>query len=126
MMLLWRIWHVRNEVVHAKPAPPVDVSVRFLESYLNSLASLTADQDADYVKGKMVPAQCLPETSVVRAIPIQTSNPWIPPSEGRVKLNTNGSVLNGSAGTGMVLRDHVGNIIFNACSPFHWQGEAIL
>ena len=40
---------------------------------------------------------------------------WLPPSHGRVKLNTDGSVLNGVAGTGMVLRDHLGNIIFCAC-----------
>ncbi|KAE8809168.1 hypothetical protein D1007_14212 [Hordeum vulgare] len=35
--------------------------------------------------------------------------------DGRLKLNNNGSVLNGSAGSGMVLRDHDGNFIFSAC-----------
>ena len=55
------------------------------------------------------------EANVVRDVQIQNISPWIPPSEGRVKLNTDGSVLNGNAGTGMVLWDHGGNIIFSAC-----------
>ena len=50
MMLLWRIWYVRNEVVHAKPAPPVEVSVRFLSSYLASLQALELDSN-EQLKG---------------------------------------------------------------------------
>ena len=38
-----------------------------------------------------------------------------PPILRRVKLNTDGSVLNGIAGTGMVLQDHLGDIIFSSC-----------
>ncbi|KAE8785654.1 hypothetical protein D1007_40638 [Hordeum vulgare] len=115
LMLPWRIWHVRNEVVHSKPAPPVDASFRFLASYYDSLANLRADPDADYVKGKMVPAHCFPLLRDVGVVPIDSCSLWIPPSGGRLKLNTDGSVLNGSAGTGMVLRDHDGNFIFSAC-----------
>lgn len=40
MMLFWRIWYVRNEMVHSKQPPPVDVSVRFLASYLSCILSL--------------------------------------------------------------------------------------
>ncbi|KAE8789425.1 hypothetical protein D1007_36408 [Hordeum vulgare] len=52
-MLLWRIWHVRNEVVHSKPAPPVDGSIRFLASYYDSLANFRVDPDANYVKARV-------------------------------------------------------------------------
>ncbi|KAE8817674.1 retrotransposon unclassified [Hordeum vulgare] len=115
LMLLWRIWHVRNEVVHSKTAPPVDASVWFLASYYDSLANLRADPDVDYVKGKMVPVHCFPLLRDISDVPIDSCSLWIPPSDGRLKLNTDGSVLNGSAGTSMVLRDHDGNFIFNAC-----------
>ena len=44
------------------------------------------------------------------------SLPWIPPSPGWVKLNTNGSfATDGMAGAGMVLRGADGSIIFSAC-----------
>lgn len=40
LMLLLRLWHVKNEVVHSKPTPPVEVSTRFLTGYLSSLYPL--------------------------------------------------------------------------------------
>lgn len=40
MLLFWRIWYVRNEMVHDKTPPPEDVSFRFLVSYLSSLLTL--------------------------------------------------------------------------------------
>ena len=44
VMLLWRIWYVRNEVVHDKPATPVQVSVRFLRSYVQSILTIAKEQ----------------------------------------------------------------------------------
>uniref|UniRef100_A0A8R7Q328 Reverse transcriptase zinc-binding domain-containing protein n=1 Tax=Triticum urartu TaxID=4572 RepID=A0A8R7Q328_TRIUA len=32
LFTLWRCWHVRNEVVHLKPVPPLEVSKNFLSS----------------------------------------------------------------------------------------------
>lgn len=44
------------------------------------------------------------------------SLPWIPPSPGWVKLNTDGSfATDGTTGAGMVLRGADGSIIFSAC-----------
>ena len=40
MMLFWQIWYVRNEIVHAKQPPPLEVSVRLMASYMSSLNSI--------------------------------------------------------------------------------------
>jgi hypothetical protein len=51
-MTLWRIWHVRNEVVHHKPPPPVEASRRFLCSYVESISTMKYYPQADFIKGK--------------------------------------------------------------------------
>lgn len=53
-MLLWRIWYIQNEVVHVKPAPPWDVSKRFLCSYVFSILHISQAPVYDPVKGKVV------------------------------------------------------------------------
>lgn len=57
LMTLWRVWHVHNEVVHHRPAPPTKASTRFLDSYINSLLSISQHPHDDQVKGKMVAMQ---------------------------------------------------------------------
>jgi hypothetical protein len=52
LMTLWRIWHVRNEVVRGKPPPPLDASRRFLMSYMDSLLLIKYHPDKDLTKRK--------------------------------------------------------------------------
>jgi hypothetical protein len=52
LMTWWRIWHIRNEVVHQKPAPPLEASRRFLCSYVDSLLMIKHNHGADPTKGK--------------------------------------------------------------------------
>lgn len=40
LMIFWRSWFVRNEVVHYKPAPSMEASIRFLRSYVDSLIGI--------------------------------------------------------------------------------------
>jgi hypothetical protein len=37
IMVMWRIWFVRNEITHDKPMPAVEGSRRFLCSYMASI-----------------------------------------------------------------------------------------
>lgn len=50
LMLLWRIWHVHNDITHDKVPALVEASKQFLCSYLDSL--LLVKQHA--AKGKQV------------------------------------------------------------------------
>lgn len=86
--------------------------MRFLSSYLVSLQSLELTP-MDHIKGKQIPQKCYPHVQAAGNIPpVVLPSPWRAPIHGRVKLNTDGSVSNGTAGAGMILRDHEGAIIF--------------
>ncbi|KAM0873072.1 hypothetical protein ACQ4PT_038318 [Festuca glaucescens] len=54
LMTFWRMWHVRNEVVHQKQPPPMEASRRFLCSYVDSLLLIKQNPATDPVKGKSV------------------------------------------------------------------------
>uniref|UniRef100_A0A8R7TL47 Uncharacterized protein n=1 Tax=Triticum urartu TaxID=4572 RepID=A0A8R7TL47_TRIUA len=54
IMTLWRSWHVRNEVVHQKPAPAIEASRRLLCSYIDNLRCIQQHPHEDIVKGKMI------------------------------------------------------------------------
>ncbi|XP_073351694.1 uncharacterized protein [Aegilops tauschii subsp. strangulata] len=121
LMVLWRIWHVRNEITHDKAPPSTESSRRFLQSYINSLLCIKQFPQEDQVKGKMVLS---PDS--VRLAPNQVKKQraceaemqrWSRPPDGWSKLNTDGSYVaaNRTAGCGMVLRDAHGEIIFTAC-----------
>ena len=119
IMTLWRNWHVRNEVYHNKPAPPVEASCRFLCGYINSLVAIQQHPHADDLKGKTVVAYRGQEGShkspVVR--PSKSPERWNKPPPGWVKLNVDGSWRqeDETGGAGMILRDHIGSIIFASC-----------
>lgn len=124
-MLFWRVWYIRNELVHAKPAQHVDVSVSFLSSYLDTLSSVRLNPNVDFINSKMVVNHCFPQLQPACVSREAENTCWQPPSQGRVKLNTDGSVLNGVAGTGIVLCDHWGNMIFYSRRHFEDCEDAL-
>lgn len=102
-------------MVHSKKPPPVAVSVCFLSSYLSSLLVLQSEPSGDPIKGKAHVESVL----ALRQNPHEQTNiagsKWTRPTDDRVKLNTDASVLSNVAGAGMVLRDHEGTVIFSSC-----------
>jgi ribonuclease HI len=117
LMTLWRIWHAHNEITHDKPCPPIEGSRRFLVSYLNSLLLIKQFPAADITKGKMVINL---DQGFKKAGPKidgrkKVRKRWEKPNRGEAKLNVDGAFTRDGAGTGMVLRDQAGEIIFAAC-----------
>jgi hypothetical protein len=120
MMLLWRIWHVRNEVVHHKPPPPAEASRRFLCSYVDSLLTIKYYPHDDGVKGK-APAdqQAISKAAQnhLAAGPSAAKERWTRPPADWGKLNVDGSYVEATkeGGAGTILRDEAGSIIFSSC-----------
>ena len=111
LLVFWRSWYIRNEVVHHKPALQMEVSVRFLQSYLHSLMAIKNDKGVDSVKGKASMMMDLQTAAVKAKLPR-----WEKPKQGWTKLNTDGAFVScEDAGAGMILRDESGGIIFSAC-----------
>jgi ribonuclease HI len=117
LLIIWRIWHNHNELTHDKPCPSIEGSRRFLLSYLNSLLMIKQFPSADIQKGKMVVNQELGFSKhKVEDGRQKVRKRWELPKEGMLKLNVDGAfTCNNGAGTGMILRDHKGEVVFAAC-----------
>ncbi|KAE8813400.1 retrotransposon unclassified [Hordeum vulgare] len=109
IMVLWRIWYLRNEVVHGKTVPPLDISCSFLASYYNSYKNISLSVE-DTVKGKTPVMELLPPTPA----PVRVVKKWPAPDSNMVALSTDGSfnLEDGTAGSGMILRNCQGDVIF--------------
>ena len=57
LVWLWRIWYVRNELVH-KPGPQVDVSIGFLLDYIQSILQISQHPGNDLFEGKYIVLDC--------------------------------------------------------------------
>jgi hypothetical protein len=121
LMTWWRAWHVRNEVVHHKPAPPIEVSRRFLRSYVDSLLVIKQNPLADPAKGKSTICYVAKAKQGRQAdLASSSTTPrvsWTRPPPGWSKLNTDASWTGeeSTGGAGMILRDAAGNITCSAC-----------
>ncbi|KAM0916629.1 hypothetical protein ACQ4PT_009996 [Festuca glaucescens] len=115
LLLFWRAWHLRNNIVHQQGRETIASSICFLQSYTSTHLLLpVADED---VKGK-APLLVVSAPSEMSA-PRTTKGNWTRPPADWIKLNTNASFIgqgNPSA-AGAVARDHEGNAILAACSP---------
>ncbi|PNT67131.1 hypothetical protein BRADI_3g21421v3 [Brachypodium distachyon] len=120
LMMFWRIWHVHNDIMHDKTPAPVVASRRLLCSYMDSLLLIKQNDVVDVVKGKQVCAYSIRSKGDQKRDGHLKSGDarWKPPDVDSVKLNMDGSFSpdNGSAGIGIVLHNHRGEVIFSACS----------
>ncbi|KAE8787456.1 retrotransposon unclassified [Hordeum vulgare] len=111
IMVLWRIWHLRNELMHGKTIPPVDTSQSFLTSYYNTYQQILLSVE-EILKGK-TPVLDMRHGEDFQSVP-KRKLVWPCPAEQEVALSVDGSfhAVDGSAGSGMILRDSTGAVIF--------------
>ncbi|KAE8815645.1 protein transport protein sec24 [Hordeum vulgare] len=123
IMVLWRSWHLRNEIIHGKTIPPLDISCSFLSSYYNSYNDIAMSVE-EILKGKT------PITASAHAMIIPSKPPYTPsptPAVQQVALSVDGSFdpVDGSAGAGMILRDDRGAVIFASYRKLFHCNEAL-
>jgi hypothetical protein len=115
LSLLWRAWHLRNDVIHANGTDCIHSSMLFLQSYLATACPTSLNKnctsDKDVVMetvGGIAGTNCK----------LQTTN-WRRPNPGWIKLNSDASFFpsSGQAGAGAVVRDDSGKIMLAACVP---------
>ncbi|KAM0912194.1 hypothetical protein ACQ4PT_012903 [Festuca glaucescens] len=118
LMVLWRIWHIHNELTHDKKPTHVEASKRFLMGYVKSLLLIEQNQNIDTDKGKQSIDEVKGFSKKWKLIEDRphVKQKWKPPDEGGTKLNVDGAFSHdGRDGTGMILRPSDGLVIFAAC-----------
>ncbi|KAE8818760.1 Alpha-amylase [Hordeum vulgare] len=131
LMLIWRIWHLRNKLSHGKDVPLVPATLEYLDNYYKSILLAGCFSSQDIIKGKMSLYAALKPYHA----PKPPEVPWPAPNQGSVALSVDGSFHkeDGSAAIGMVLRDDKGEIlmaayrfIFHCNDPLEAELHAIM
>jgi hypothetical protein len=116
LLIFWRMWRAQNEITHDKPCPSIEGSRRFLAGYRNSLMLTRNYSEADIIKEKMaVDHNQGPICAISSNTIVKETQAWTLAPQGFAKLNVDGEFTAQSAGAGMVLHDHAGDVIFTAC-----------
>lgn len=139
LLLFWRAWYLRNDIIHGPGKESVAGSARFLLSYYDSLhiakQSNSLIKDAKG-KGKVFPdGDTRPGSKGDNTGSAATKLKWEPPPQGWVKTNTDAAfcATTGETGIGVVVRDTRGSVLLtawkigrNCASVEEAEGEAML
>jgi hypothetical protein len=110
LLLLWRTWHHRNNVVHGDGKASIEASKSFLQSYLHSIQPGAPEPDH---RGK---AAVLPLKAITSDQVTEAPSDWQAPESGWIKINVDAgwNDAHSAGGAGMVVRDSAGRIILSA------------
>ncbi|KAE8772420.1 hypothetical protein D1007_55554 [Hordeum vulgare] len=100
VMVLWRIWYLRNEIIHGKPVPPLDISCSFLSSYYTSYKNISLSVE-DMLKGKTPVMELTPPVAPSRS---NSARPCPAPASNVVALSVDGSYNHVDGSTGSELQ----------------------
>jgi hypothetical protein len=121
LLLLWRVWHLRNDIILGEGKGSIQGSANFLSTYADSLDLAMKSIGLDVcMKGKGKVGE---EHNHRRSGEDKSSKPAMlqkskPPPPGWVKMNTDAAFCLNSrtASTGIVIRDAEGKVLLTA-----WQ-----
>ncbi|TVU49286.1 hypothetical protein EJB05_00593, partial [Eragrostis curvula] len=113
VMMLWRVWNVRNGALKAGEKISIEGSVIFLTRYMDGLLSARQQYYAREGKGK-AQVVTLSTPSLIRKT--EEDRRWVPPARGKFKINVDGAynAQSGAAGLGVVIRDADGHPLLMA------------
>jgi hypothetical protein len=116
-LLLWRVWHLRNDAIYGKGSATIQGSVLFLINYGLSLKLARCSSNADpdnKRKGKIREGKQIKVTEVrIDCASANRKEQWTTMQEGWIKLNTDAGYCpnTGEASAGMVARDDRGRVM---------------
>ena len=113
LLIIWRSWQVRNNIVHESEKFSVEGSAKFLLRYWSELCDIRQQRQAFDSKGKGPVIDSLTKEGVRK---VRVQERWKPPDEGWIKINVDGAFDNNTCqgGLGIIIRDHLGKVLLSA------------
>ncbi|XP_062232870.1 uncharacterized protein LOC133930222 [Phragmites australis] len=114
LLVLWRSWHLRNDIIHEKGLASIADSVSFLKNFRETLSPVW-QQEVDH-KGKLPISECIIPEPIRRNRATSDDVVWRPPPEGWAKINVDGAFRpeSGEASVGIIARDCRGLVLYSA------------
>jgi ribonuclease HI len=113
LLLLWRAWHLRCDIIHGKGEETIRNSANFLLNYeatfAEPLSTVMDDKGKKPLTNDLTNAPfCSDEKRREKNVRRYVSSSWTPPPEGTIKINVDAAFhkQSGEAAIGMVARDH--------------------
>jgi hypothetical protein len=102
LLLFWRVWHPRNNIVHGDGKVAISASIPFLHNYLESFRTAITKHVDLKGKGAIFKSQLVPSTPDV-------GSRWYPPDIGWTKVNVDGGWDSWSkkASWGSIIRNNI-------------------
>jgi ribonuclease HI len=117
LMLLWRSWHLRNDIVHGKGQETIARSAAFLTRYDNFLqdpgeSRSTGPPLENHLTNSAVKTDVLLSLDNNRNMN-NTKATWTPPGISKLKMNVDAAFCKETGGTtaGIVFRNHLGETV---------------
>jgi hypothetical protein len=125
-MLLWRSWHLRNDIIHGNGKETIHRSAAFLLGYDNFLHdpgecnSVNTGSVSHHTQKDLLSNNLSLDTTR------EKKAPWSPPKADEIKMNVDAAFCadTGEAAAGVVFRNHSGEPIAAASSVLEGCNDA--